>query len=324
MQTNRQKTRPNLQSGSCNSNPLLAVLARGYKGGKEILTEKVETTGAPAAIQLTPHRATIRADGEDVSVVTVQVNNAQGRLVPTAGSEITFELQGPGKIIGVGNGDPSSHEPDRFVERVSAAALTYWRVRAVDGIENRPEVAFDFDDANWPSAGGGCGNRGGGNVAPAQANVYRGAFELPAATNGMTVSVALRSLGEQQWVYLNGQAIAQNVARAAAGHEFKLDPALLRSGKNVIAVVATPLAGGRGRGQGGQGGAGNTPTVRMVTAPDNWKRSVFNGLTQVIVQSTQQSGEVTLKASSPDLSSNVIRLQSQPTALRPAVQASQP
>jgi beta-galactosidase len=300
------------------------LLARGYKGGKEILTEKAATTGASAAIQLTPHRATIKANGEDVSVITVQVNDAQGRLVPTANNTITFEITGPGKIIGVGNGDPSSHESDRFVERVSAAALIYWRVRAVDGIENRPEVAFDFDDANWPSAAGGRGNRGGGNVAPAQTNVYRGAFELPAATNGVTVSVALRSLGEQQWVYLNGQAVVQNVAHAATGHEFKLDPALLCSGKNVIAVVATPLAGGRGRGQGGQGGAGNTPTVRMVTAPDNWKRSVFNGLAQVIVQSTQQSGEVTLKASSPDLSSNVLRLQSQPTALRPAVQASQP
>lgn len=131
--------------------------------------------------------------------------------------------------------------------------------------------------------------------------------------------MVLRSLGEQQWVYLNGQAIAQNVARAAAGHEFKLDPALLRSGKNVIAVVATPLAGGRGRGQDGQVGAGNTPTVRMVTAPDNWKRSVFNGLAQVIVQSTQQPGEITLRAGSRGMSSSESKLQAQQVASRSAV-----
>jgi beta-galactosidase len=90
--------------------------AIGYKDGKQILTAKVETTGAPATVQLAPHRATIKADGVDVSVITVQVADAQGRLVPTAANEITFTLSGPGKIIGVGNGDPASHEPEQFLE----------------------------------------------------------------------------------------------------------------------------------------------------------------------------------------------------------------
>jgi beta-galactosidase len=66
-------------------------------------------------VQLTPHRATLKADGEDISVITVQVADPQGRAVPTAGNLITFEVTGPGKIIGVGNGDPSSHEPDQFI-----------------------------------------------------------------------------------------------------------------------------------------------------------------------------------------------------------------
>jgi beta-galactosidase len=91
------------------------LLARGYTGGKEILTTKVETTGEPTVIQLTPHQAELKADGEDVSVVTVQVNDPQGRMVPVANNTITFEIAGPGKIIGVGNGDPSSHEPDQYV-----------------------------------------------------------------------------------------------------------------------------------------------------------------------------------------------------------------
>jgi beta-galactosidase len=105
------------------------LLARGYKDGREIATDKVETTGEPAAIQLIPDRATIKADGEDVSVITVQVNDAQGRMVPTAGNEITFGIQGPGKIIGVGNGDPSSHEPDVFLAKwpVHSTAVTDWK-----------------------------------------------------------------------------------------------------------------------------------------------------------------------------------------------------
>jgi beta-galactosidase len=91
------------------------LLARGFKGGKEILTTKIETTGQPAAVQLAPDRATLAADGADVAVITVQVADAQGRMVPAAGNTITFEITGPGKIIGVGNGDPSSHEPDQFI-----------------------------------------------------------------------------------------------------------------------------------------------------------------------------------------------------------------
>jgi beta-galactosidase len=75
----------------------------------------VETTGEPASVQLSPHKSTIKADGEDVCIVTVQANDAQGRFVPTAANEIAFEVAGPGRIIGVGNGDPSSHEPDQFM-----------------------------------------------------------------------------------------------------------------------------------------------------------------------------------------------------------------
>ena len=91
------------------------LLARGYTDDREILTEKVETTGAPAAVRLTPDRATINADGEDVSVITVSVADAQGHLVPNASNKVYFNLSGPGNIIGVGNGDPSSHEPDVFL-----------------------------------------------------------------------------------------------------------------------------------------------------------------------------------------------------------------
>jgi beta-galactosidase len=91
------------------------LLARGYNGGKEILTNKIETTGAPTAVQLMPNQATLKADGEDVAIITVSVTDAQGRTVPDAANKIHFQLAGPGKMLGVGNGDPSSHEPDVFL-----------------------------------------------------------------------------------------------------------------------------------------------------------------------------------------------------------------
>jgi beta-galactosidase len=45
------------------------------------------------------------------------VRDTQNRVVPVATNLVDFELEGPGKILGVGNGDPSCHEPDRASER---------------------------------------------------------------------------------------------------------------------------------------------------------------------------------------------------------------
>jgi len=291
------------------------LLARGYKKGAEVLTSQVETTGEPAAVHLRPHKTALRAGGQDVSIIAVQVSDAQERLVPTASNPIAFDLAGPGRIIGVGNGDPASHEADQYVPK-SAAASVVWRVLPILSVENRPEAAPDFDDSSWQSAFGPSGGRGGrGRGAPAPApvatNIYRGSFDLP-DTNGATVSLLLRDLGEQQWIYLNGQPVARNVARDAAGHQFDFDSTMLRSGKNVIAIVATPMAAARG-GRGGQAAParGNPAVVKVTTLAEGWKRNLFNGLAQVIVQSTGQPGEITLTATSGTLTPAVLKLQSQ-------------
>jgi beta-galactosidase len=299
------------------------LLARGYKDGQEIATDRVETTGDPAAIQLIPDRATIKADSEDVSIITVQVNDAQGRMMPTAGNEITFTLQGPGKIIGVGNGDPSSHKPDKYFDQISSVAVGHWRRHEVDGVENRPEVVFNFDDSGWPAAfgeRGGDGNRGGDAFSHTNVNVYRGTFELPQNTNATTVALLLRSLGGEQSVYLNGQMVAQKIHRAEAGREITLDPSLLHPGTNVIAVVAAPVPGGQ-RGNREERVSRNPGLIKVTTAAGDWKRSVFNGLAQVIVQSTGQPGEITLTATSSGLLPGALKLQTQSALLRPAVAA---
>ncbi|HEV2424957.1 MAG TPA: beta-galactosidase GalA [Terriglobia bacterium] len=88
------------------------IEARAFKGGRQVLTVTHTTTGAPARIVLRPDRQHIAADGEDVSLITVEVQDDQGRAVPTASNEITFRVSGNGRLIGVGNGDPSSHESD--------------------------------------------------------------------------------------------------------------------------------------------------------------------------------------------------------------------
>jgi len=92
--------------------------ARGVDAaGKVVATDKVETTGAPAALRLTTDRTALTADGEDLTMVEVDVVDAQGRIVPTADNLVTFGVTGAGHVAGVGNGDPSDHGPDKAFYR---------------------------------------------------------------------------------------------------------------------------------------------------------------------------------------------------------------
>jgi beta-galactosidase len=87
--------------------------AVALKNGKKIKS-KVETTDAPYKIVLSPDRNIITANGTDATVINVTVTDKKGRAVPDAYNLIRFSLQGDAKFIGVGNGDPSSHEPDQY------------------------------------------------------------------------------------------------------------------------------------------------------------------------------------------------------------------
>ncbi len=89
--------------------------ATGWKSGKKLYA-KVETTGKPVKIMLTPDRKEINADGEDICVMNVSVLDDKGREIPDAMNQLKFDVQGAAAIIGVGNGDPSSHEADKCMD----------------------------------------------------------------------------------------------------------------------------------------------------------------------------------------------------------------
>jgi beta-galactosidase len=90
-----------------------AIEARGYKGGRQVMTAKRETTGPAAKLILTADRQEISADGADVSVFAVEVRDDRDRTMPIANNQVDFRVSGQGKPIGVGNGDPTSHESDK-------------------------------------------------------------------------------------------------------------------------------------------------------------------------------------------------------------------
>ena len=89
----------------------LEAVARN--GGNEVARFAVETTGAPAALKLIADRGSLAGNGEDAEPITVEAVDAQGRVVPTAKLPVSFQLTGPGSIIGLNNGDPTCHEPEK-------------------------------------------------------------------------------------------------------------------------------------------------------------------------------------------------------------------
>jgi beta-galactosidase len=86
------------------------VKAVSRKNGQVVLTKEVRTAEAPARIVLSPDRRTIKADGTDLSFVTVKVVDRNGTIVPTADNLIKFKIIGDGTIAGVDNGYQASHE----------------------------------------------------------------------------------------------------------------------------------------------------------------------------------------------------------------------
>ena len=321
--------------------------AKGYADGKVVAEARVETTGDPAAVQLAPacvaeasnqtdattaadreykidsantsarrrpDRPAIHADGEDVSVVTVSVADAQGRVVPVASNLIHFALSGPGKILGVGNGDPSCHEPDIFVPQSpvrSVPANEGWRWKKLPNVYNQrlPELRTDFDDANWDAANV---QSDSGPLGEQEQAVFRTKIQVsePDLT-AQAVELQFNRIDDEGFVYVNGR-------RAGESHDWRSPAAFdvkpfLHPGENTIAVAVANWSG--------PGGINKGVSLQFADEPvaPEWQRSVFNGLAQILVQSTREPGEIKLTASADGLSPATVTIQSQPCAPRPFV-----
>ena len=89
------------------------IHAVGYKNGKKILETKVETSGEPSKLQLEGDRIKIKADNNDIAVINVTVKDSKGRFVPDANIPLKIKVEGPIRILGTGNGDPTFKAKER-------------------------------------------------------------------------------------------------------------------------------------------------------------------------------------------------------------------
>ncbi|MEN9444870.1 MAG: hypothetical protein RIS47_1761, partial [Bacteroidota bacterium] len=269
-----------------------AIKAVGYKNGKKTLTMQHETVSDPVALRISADRYALKSGSADVAILDVRFEDKQGRMDPTANSTVHFDISGPGRIIGVGNGDPSSHDPECFADRYEILPFSDLRQKAVNSLESRPEVAGIFDASSWPIA----------FYEPSRLwsdhsdslLVVRGVFEIARLEEATKVVLLSKSILENQVIYVNGKAVSAQIKRDAIGQEFVLDKALVHEGKNTIAFV-----GERIRKKYRWDEPNTHPgVVQVVTPAERAYRKTFMGHAQVLVQTTGELGTIVVKATS--------------------------
>jgi beta-galactosidase len=90
---------------------------RGGATAQVVATAEVHTAGPAAAVVVTSDKNALQADQRDVANLTVEIVDAAGNVVPTAANEITVDVQGPARLIGLDNGDMTDHTPYQSPQR---------------------------------------------------------------------------------------------------------------------------------------------------------------------------------------------------------------
>ncbi|WP_289658666.1 beta-galactosidase GalA [Flavobacterium panacagri] len=259
--------------------------AVGYKNGKKVLTEIQKTTGKAENIKLSLDKENV-AKG-NVSVVTVEVTDKNGLPVPTANDEIEFSIKG-GKILGVGNGDPTSLENDQFIDDLALVAITnFQEQKGTTAV--LPQQLSNYPEKDWITA---FKDRDYKKQAPSY--IYKGEFELKSNSAKNAVNFFYKKIGVETVVFVNGNKVEPSKEDA---QKYTFNTAILKEGKNTIYIAVTPLQKVK------DWDVMNTDPgiIQVITPAESWKRKLFNGYAQIIIQKEDNAKEVILSASAKGL-----------------------
>lgn len=113
------------------------ITAKAFdEAGREISTEKwagrksVKTAGSAARLTASVNREKMEANGSDLAYLTVNVEDANGVIVPTAKNRVTFKVEGSGVLAGLDNGVQADHQSFRDGDRAAHAGQLVGIVRA--------------------------------------------------------------------------------------------------------------------------------------------------------------------------------------------------
>jgi beta-galactosidase len=231
-------------------------------------------------------------------VVDVTVRDAAGRVVPTADNLVHFSVSGPARLIGMGNGDPGSHEADRPAERHRYATAHDWRMRGAAQADEAMKLATTSEATSWRDPFQWTPQ----DQRPPEAafNVIRAGFTRPLVVPGERLMLFVGDITLDQRVFINGREMQPR--RDGEQLVVDLDPAALEPENTLTYVVKTPGSGLRTLLDAALDGA-RWATLRVTAPAGPWQRSLFNGHAQLIVQATggDRDSSAIVTATSDDL-----------------------
>lgn len=266
--------------------------AIGYKNGKKIVTDIQKTTGNAENIKLSVDAE--NALNANVSVITVEVTDKKGLHIATANDEITFAVKG-GKILGVGNGNPTSLEKDQFIDDITLVPITNFEEQKLTSAELLQELPT-FSESDWTAA---FKDRDYKNQA--KSYVYHGQFDLKNISKTNMVSFFYKKIGAESVIFVNGNKV---VPSAEDSQKYSFTSSILKEGKNTIYIMAKPLQKIK------DWDVMNTDPgiIQVITPSEPWKRKLFNGYAQIIIQKDESGSEVVLSATAKGVKAGVLNV----------------
>ena len=264
--------------------------AVGYKNGKKVLSDVQKTIGRAENIKLSLDKENVLKG--NVSVLTVETTDKNGLHIPTANDEIMFAIKG-GKILGVGNGDPTSQESDQFIDNIALVAINNFMEQKATSA-SLPQELSNYSEKEWTEA-----FKDRDYKRQASSYIYKGEFDLKNNSASNVVSFFYKKLGVETVVFVNGNKVGPSKDDS---QKYVLNSAILKEGKNTIHIAATPLQKVK------DWDVMNTDPgiIQVITPAEPWKRKLFNGYAQIIIQKDENVKEAVLSASAQGLKNSVI------------------
>lgn len=204
------------------------------------------------------------------------VNGKSVARVGASGSSCTFELPAGRDAVsllyenrGHANGGQAMENPCGIADAHTTASvlapstpITGWRMKIVDTVPHRPEIAPDFDDSNWAAVT--TDDLEASQLSPNQNAVFRATMELTdAQLSGVTTMLDFGRIDDVGWIYVNGQRIGKTTDWSRA-YSFDVTT-VLHPGHNVIAVIVQNIAGPGGIGQPKLSAVSGGPVVALTS-----------------------------------------------------------